>query len=209
MSPSVGLLLPKGYTRPTASSQRPNPFTETTIHYYRNVVPSHTMMEVLASNWRKVLSMPRPRRGRGRRRDETDVEDWEDFSVYPDIIVHRRLSNEHNLLVVEVKKSSSDIPHDIDFEKLSAFTATDDCNPYHYLFGLFILLYVRTEPPRQPELTWFTDGEPELRAATRITQSPQQLALPFEEPQQGQSAAAFPSQPERQRPGRWRRRRGL
>lgn len=42
-------------------------------------------------------------------------------TVFPDIVVHRRGSNKHNLFVIEVKKSSSTISSDYDVQKLHAF----------------------------------------------------------------------------------------
>lgn len=40
--------------------------------------------------------------------------------VYPDIIVHRRSSDE-NILVIEIKKSTSSVSDECDLDKLSAF----------------------------------------------------------------------------------------
>lgn len=48
-------------------------------------------------------------------------DDLEAVTVFPDIIVHRRGTNEHNLLAIEMKKGSSTIRPDYDFEKLKAF----------------------------------------------------------------------------------------
>lgn len=42
-------------------------------------------------------------------------------TVFPDIVIHRRGTNKHNLLVIEVKKGSSNISHDYDIKKLTAF----------------------------------------------------------------------------------------
>jgi len=42
-------------------------------------------------------------------------------TVFPDVIVHRRGHNDHNLLVVELKKASSYISDDYDLLKLNAF----------------------------------------------------------------------------------------
>ena len=58
--------------------------------------------------------------------------------VYPDIIVHKRNSNQ-NLVVIEAKKSSSDVKEDWDKAKLRAFKES----PYHYLAAFFILFRVR------------------------------------------------------------------
>lgn len=50
-----------------------------------------------------------------------DEEDTEARTVFPDIIAHRRGSNEHNYLVVEVKKSTNSTSRDVDFIKLAGF----------------------------------------------------------------------------------------
>ncbi|HJV81342.1 hypothetical protein [Noviherbaspirillum sp.] len=42
-------------------------------------------------------------------------------TVFPDVIVHIRGTQEKNLLVVEVKKASSMVSHEYDIEKLKAF----------------------------------------------------------------------------------------
>lgn len=47
-------------------------------------------------------------------------EDTDGSPVYPDIIVHRR-GTEENILVIEIKKSTSSVSDDCDLEKLSAF----------------------------------------------------------------------------------------
>ncbi len=42
-------------------------------------------------------------------------------TVFPDIIVHKRGEKNQNLLVLEVKKASSNVSHDYDIKKLKAF----------------------------------------------------------------------------------------
>lgn len=78
-------------------------------------------------------------------------------STYPDIIVHRRLTNNENLLVVEVKKQNSQIDHDLDHAKLKAFTCSAT-NQYRYKHGVFILLHVGSGNRKPPELIWYKDG---------------------------------------------------
>lgn len=53
-------------------------------------------------------------------------------SVYPDIIIHRRMTKE-NLLVIEIKKTTNDTSDDCDMQKLEAFI-----NELGYQQGLFI-----------------------------------------------------------------------
>jgi len=54
--------------------------------------------------------------------------------VYPDVIVHKRGTSE-NLLVIEVKKSTSNVPDGRDVEKLRAFR-----KDLGYQYGLFLRL---------------------------------------------------------------------
>ena len=46
-------------------------------------------------------------------------------SVYPDIIIHKRGTNENNLLVIELKKSTSRVPNEPDLTKLRTYTKPD------------------------------------------------------------------------------------
>ncbi|MGA9112016.1 MAG: hypothetical protein WB290_17170 [Smithella sp.] len=83
------------------------------------------------------------------------------ISTYPDIIVHRRMTNAKNLLVIEVKKKNSRVSRDHDFKKLRAFTDSSNRNLYHYKYGVFILLDTGTRKLEKPELTWFINGSVE------------------------------------------------
>lgn len=80
-----------------------------------------------------------------------------EVSTYPDIIVHRRLTNEKNLIVIEVKKDNSRITEDFDLIKLRAFTSKNDENNYKYKFGVFIELPIKN-PSDKPVIKWFQDG---------------------------------------------------
>src|SRR5690606_16499713 len=53
--------------------------------------------------------------------EDTDSE-FADRRVFPDIIIHRRGTNEHNLCIIEVKKSTSEVSCDYDKIKLEAYT---------------------------------------------------------------------------------------
>jgi len=61
--------------------------------------------------------------------------DTEGRTVFPDIIVHKRKSQNHNLLVIEVKKSSNRATN-CDKEKIMAFLAP----PYNYTFGYTLVI---------------------------------------------------------------------
>ncbi len=82
-----------------------------------------------------------------------------EFSCYPDIIVHQRGNNKKNLLVIEVKKQSSEIGDDIYDEcKLKAFTEESENNKYKYQFGVFIKLII-DDGKNNSECKWYKDGE--------------------------------------------------
>jgi hypothetical protein len=103
-------------------------------------------------------------------RNSPSEDDLLTVSTYPDIIVHRRLTNAENFLVIEVKKSSSRVNHTFDHAKLMAFTDNAEGKPYHYKYGVFILLDTKTETPKKPKLTWFISGklEPENRSDGQV-----------------------------------------
>jgi len=80
---------------------------------------------------------------------------WEDIdskSVFPDIVIHKRKTNDYNLLVIEIKKSSNKNGHDFDKTKIRAFTRP----PYNYNFGLFLEINVEGGDDIQ---CWCENGE--------------------------------------------------
>ncbi len=70
-------------------------------------------------------------RGRSAKADDTSS-----ISVFPDVIVHKRMTNQ-NLLVIEVKKSTNNDPDEFDLRKLDAFK-----QDLHYQHALFLRLRV-------------------------------------------------------------------
>jgi len=79
--------------------------------------------------------------------------DDKDFVARPDILIHKRFTNKHNLLALEAKKRSISLR---DEQKLRGFLDYD----YHYRFGLmitygipatdyirYVLLYREKHPP--------------------------------------------------------------
>jgi hypothetical protein len=70
-------------------------------------------------------------------------------SVLPDIIVHRRGAAD-NLLVIEVKKSNSREPDDLDLEKLRAFRRP----PLQYQAALFLKVIVGPDGPGVQTIQW-------------------------------------------------------
>ncbi|MCB0197415.1 MAG: hypothetical protein KDJ65_36040 [Anaerolineae bacterium] len=93
--------------------------------------------------------------------DLEDIEQLLETSTYPDIIVHRRGSNDVNLLVIEVKKTKSSVNHEHDYQKLKAFTENTENNSYNFTHGIFILFETGCEHPKAPNLKWFSRGEEE------------------------------------------------
>jgi hypothetical protein len=69
--------------------------------------------------------------------------------VLPDIIIHKRNTN-NNLLVVEIKTNNQNDACDV--EKLKLFTA--DSGDYKYVLGLFIKFNRLDEP----SMRWFKNG---------------------------------------------------
>jgi len=101
----------------------------------------------------------------------------ESDSVFPDVIVHHRTRRLHanNLLVVEIKKTTSNDGWDLDLEKLRVFT-TDFKRPnmnYHYQVGLFVEFKTWKRWPPRGELIaegiWFQEGKKIGRAETLAT----------------------------------------
>jgi hypothetical protein len=72
---------------------------------------------------------------------EPSLEDEEGLTVFPDIIIHRRETDD-NLLVIEIKKSSSTIKEAFDLAKLKAYR-----EELGYRFAKFIRLGTKGEKP--------------------------------------------------------------
>jgi len=83
--------------------------------------------------------------------------EWDQGSnVFPDIIVHQRGNNDHNLLIVEAKKARHARPaiDPYDRMKISAFS-----RDLSYRFGAAILFAVGTEPGARVHLSFYSNGE--------------------------------------------------
>jgi len=61
-------------------------------------------------------------------------------STYPDIIVHKRMSNEENTLIIEVKKKNNRTDWEIDKYKLEALTRKRGDGGYGFLLGLHLII---------------------------------------------------------------------
>jgi hypothetical protein len=82
------------------------------------------------------------------------TDDQEAKTVFPDIIVHKRKTDEYNVLVIEIKKSTSSDNYDNDVSKLEAFTKQS--GDYRYKLGLFVLLDI--ERKQIGRIRCFKDG---------------------------------------------------
>lgn len=83
--------------------------------------------------------------------EDPDGYDTNAQTVYPDIIVHKRGTNE-NLLVIEVKKTSSHVTEEKDFLKLKEYRSQLD-----YPYALFVELSVRPHAPGVSRVQWVID----------------------------------------------------
>ncbi len=77
-------------------------------------------------------------------------------SVYPDIIVHRRGSNDFNSLIIEIKKSNSFISKSYDDLKLKSYTSDEHGNTLKYDLGIFIEFNIRNGGIN--ELSFYQEG---------------------------------------------------
>jgi hypothetical protein len=107
------------------------------------------------------------RRGDARKRIpkyplQTRSDDDQGRTVYPDVIVHHR-GEPSNLLVVEVKKSSSARDAGDDLYKLTQYSCPEVNGGLGYAYGAFVCLMVRPENPGFIIERWMA-GEP--RAGT-------------------------------------------
>lgn len=57
-------------------------------------------------------------------------------NIRPDISVHKRGTDDHNLVAIEIKKIQNRTNRNLDYEKLSALT--NDGDEYRYSLGVFI-----------------------------------------------------------------------
>ncbi len=89
----------------------------------------------------KEVDLPRHHLGR------ITEEDLEARTVFPDVLVHQRNTNERNLLVIEAKKTTSPVDSEFDRRKLGKFREA----PYRYQTTLFLVLH--TKPAEKPGAT--------------------------------------------------------
>lgn len=75
-------------------------------------------------------------------------ENKEADTIYPDIIVHKRGTDESNILIIEVKKSTNPDTGVSDKEKINELMK----QPYKYKFGLFLRIDLYS---KDDNLEWF------------------------------------------------------
>ena len=83
---------------------------------------------------------------------DVDIEDIDAKTIFPDIVIHKRNTDDENLLVVEIKKSTNKQNRDFDLSKIESLTI----EPYHYKFGLFLEINVTGGSDC---LKWFKEGK--------------------------------------------------
>lgn len=77
--------------------------------------------------------------------------------VFPDIIVHKRHSNESNLCIIEVKKSTSKVESVYDEMKLRAYTTAYYGNKLNYQLGVFVMIVTGSADPGY-SIRFFKEG---------------------------------------------------
>lgn len=84
--------------------------------------------------------------------------DNDNYKISPDIIIHRRQTNDHNLVVIEVKKDSHTKKHkEFDLIKLEHLTIDFLGNHYNYRLGVAIILGTKKNTGKY-EMRFFQNG---------------------------------------------------
>lgn len=74
-----------------------------------------------------------------RDKEASDLEkEFTNRAVFPDIIIHKRGTNKHNLCILELKKSTSVVDYNYDFIKLRSYTSNHYDNNLVYQLGVFV-----------------------------------------------------------------------
>ena len=102
-------------------------------------------ISILKSKWDELSNCP------------TEDEIFCEKKVFPDIIVHKRGKADKNLLIIEVKKSTSTVSEDYDIEKLKYYT--NPTNDLNYKYGAFIKFYTAQVRYQSPEIRYFYNGK--------------------------------------------------
>ena len=87
--------------------------------------------------------------------EDTTTDDEDARTVYPDIIIHHR-NTDDNLLAIEIKKSSSNVSSDRDEQKLTSYGR----QPLRYAHALFLKLRTDHRQNEQWILKWLSTETP-------------------------------------------------
>jgi len=94
-----------------------------------------------------------------RDKEASDLEkEFTNRAVFPDIIIHKRGTNEENLCILEVKKSTSNVNYEYDFIKLRSYTSDRYDNNLKYQLGIFIEVVIDKKKPSF-KLKYYKDGQ--------------------------------------------------
>lgn len=98
------------------------------------------------------------RNTRNRRSIIIEDETYYAVSVFPDIIIHKRGRNDENLIIFELKKSSSNIPYSYDELKLRKYTG-ELKSSLKYKYGVFIEIATQMRDDYKFKVKIFENGE--------------------------------------------------
>lgn len=91
--------------------------------------------------------------------ESSDLEkEFTNRAVFPDIIIHRRGTNNENLCILEVKKSTSKVDYEYDFIKLRSYTSNYYNNNLIYQLGIFVETIIDNEKPSF-NLRFYKEGQ--------------------------------------------------
>lgn len=94
-----------------------------------------------------------------RDKEASDLEkEFTSRAVFPDIIIHKRGTNNENLCILEVKKSTSKVDYEYDFIKLRSYTSNYNGNNLIYKLGIFIEAVIDNENPSF-NLRFYKEGQ--------------------------------------------------
>ena len=132
-----------------------------TKQFYEFDVDCEYNGDINSENGKKIIHiLKQSAQNQGLRCNTSNIDDeFEDRLVYPDIIVHKRGLNgpDNNLIVIEVKKTSSSVNGKWDAEKLSRFTSQLFDNNFGYQFGAFVRFGVKNQTGSY-QVEWYENG---------------------------------------------------
>ena len=79
---------------------------------------------------------------------------WDEVSIFPDLIVHSRMNDFANILAIEIKKQSNRNLAEWEFDRLKLQHLTSPEQRYQYDFGAFIVL-----GSKNYSIEYFCNGE--------------------------------------------------